>query len=326
MKRNIVIFPVLAIAFIALFANASCASQPAPQPQRPDIHGLISRIEYGGNTAYIFGSMHLGRPEWFPLSPVVEDAIARSDVFAFEVDMALMNSPEALAHIGNLMMLPDGLTLRDVLPPDSFQNFLDSLNVLSTITYEMIANLTPLGATMVITTVEILPLLGIYSEYSVDSYVHAIAAAAGKPVIGLNDIFREINLLFDVPMDIQLTIFDSPADWEEVNWAAEWETIIQDIIDMGIVEAYEAGDVDMIQRAMELSLSDEPTLFEEHFHHTSFHVRCHIFADEIARLLRETEDPTTFFVTMGVGHIIGGNFGKVLTLLEGMGFNVIPLF
>jgi len=145
--------------------------------------------------------MHLGRPEWFPLSPIVEDAIARADVFAFEIDMELMASPEVMLYTGSLMMLPYGLTLRDVLPPDSFQSFLESLEVLPTITYEMIANFTPVGASMVIATVEMLPLMGIYSVYSVDSYVHAIAMAAGKPVIGLNDIFHEIDLLFDVPMD-----------------------------------------------------------------------------------------------------------------------------
>ena len=324
MKRNPVLFPILAMA---VFTLASCASRPAPQPQRPEIHGFISRVAHGENVAYVFGSMHLGRPEWFPLNPIVEDAIARADVFAFEVDMALMNSPEVMAHTASLILLPDGMTIRDILSPDSFQNFLESLELLPTITYEMIANLTPVGASMIIATVEMLPLMGIYSIYSVDSYVHAIAMAAGKPVIGLNDIFHEVDLLFGVPMEIQVTMFDTPADWEEVDWAAaDWETIVQYIVDMGLVEAYEAGNVAMLQSAMGSSVSEVPTPFEEHFHHTNFHVRCHIFADEIARLLRETEEPTTFFVTVGAAHIIGGDFGKVLTLLEDMGFSVVPLW
>ncbi|MCL2193595.1 MAG: TraB/GumN family protein [Treponema sp.] len=322
MKQTPILFPVLALA---VFTLASCASRPAPPPPRPEIHGFISRVEYGQNVAYVFGSMHLGRPEWFPLSPIVEDAIARADVFAFEVDMELMASPAVMAHAANLMMLPDGLTLRDVLPPESFQGFLESLEVLPTITYEMIANFTPVGASMIIATVEMLPLMGIYSIYSVDSYVHAIAMAAGKPVIGLNDIFHEVDLLFGVPMEIQTTMFDNPADWEDVDWTvADWDTIVQYVVDMGLVEAYKAGDAAMLRDALGSALSENPTPFEEHFHHTNFHVRCHIFADEIARLLRETGEPTTFFVTVGAAHIIGGNFGKVLTLLEDMGFNVEP--
>ncbi|MCL2191362.1 MAG: TraB/GumN family protein [Treponema sp.] len=324
MKRNPVLFPILAMA---VFTLASCASRPAPQPQRPEIHGFISRVAHGENVAYVFGSMHLGRPEWFPLSPVVEDAIARADVFAFEVDMALMASPEVMAHTAGLMTLPDGLTLRDVLSPESFQGFLESLEILPTITYEMIANFTPVGASMVIATVEMLPLMGIYSIYSVDSYVHAVAMAAGKPVIGLNDIFREVDLLLGVPMEIQATMFDSPADWEEVDWTtADWDAIVQYVVDMGLVEAYETGDAAMLRNAMGSALSENPTPFEEHFHHTNFHVRCHIFAGEIARLLRETEEPTTFFVTVGAAHIIGGEFGKVLALLKEMGFDVVPLW
>ena len=323
MKKNLAFFPALAIAFLAL---ASCASRPPVTPPRPDIHGFISRVEYGNNVAYIFGSFHLGRPEWFPLSPIVEDAIDRADVFAFEVDMALMSAPEVAAFSNRMMTLPDGQTLEDVLPPDVFENFLRSLEVLPTITYEMIAHLTPVGATMIIAMVELIPLMGIYSAYSVDSYVHAVAAYSGRPVIGLNDIFREIDLLFNVPLDVQMTIFDSPAEWEEVDWAADCEALTQYVIDMGLVEAYEAGSIPMLQRAMGSSISDEPTLFETHFHNTNFHVRCHIFADEIARLLRETEEPTTFFVTVGAAHIIGGDFGKVLSLLGDMGFDVVPLW
>jgi len=323
MKRPLAFFPALAIAVLAL---ASCASRPPVTPARPDIHGFISRIEYGGNVAYVFGSMHMGRPEWFPLSPIVEDAIDRADVFAFEVDMALMASPEVMAHSNRLMMLPDGQTLADVMPPDVFESFLRSIEVLPTITYEMIAHLTPVGANMVIAMVELIPLMGIYFAYSVDTYVHAIAAHSGRPTIGLNDVFREIDLLFNVPMYVQLTMFDTPADWEDVDWAADWEALAQYVVDMGLVEAYKAGDAEMLRGAMALSLSDEPSLFEQHFHHTNFHVRCHIFADEIARLLRETEDPTTFFVTVGAAHIIGGDFGMVLELLEGMGFEVTPLW
>jgi len=328
MKRSLVPPVVLvAILAVAVLTLASCGSRPAAQPQRPEIHGFITRVEYGRNVAYVFGSMHLGRPEWFPLSPVVEDAIARADVFAFEVDMELMASPAVMMHTGVLMTLPDGQTLRDVLPPESFQGFLESLEILPTITYEVIANLTPVGASMVIAMVEMLPLMGIYSIYSVDSYVHAVARAAGRPVIGLNDIFRELDLLLDIPMEIQATMFDGPTDWGEVDWTtSDWDTIVQYVVDMGLVEAYEAGDVDMLRNAMRSALSDEPTLFDEYFHHTNFHVRCQIFADEIARLLRETEEPTTFFVTMGAAHIIGGGFGKVLTLLEGMGFDVLPLW
>jgi len=326
MKRTLVLFPALAIAFLAVSALASCASRPPVTPPRPEIHGFISRIEYGGNVAYVFGSMHMGRPEWFPLSPIVEEAMDRADVFAFEVDMALMASPEAMAYSSYLMMLPGGQTLADVMPPDVFESFLRSIEVLPTITYEMIAHLTPVGANMVIAMVELIPLMGIYFAYSVDTYVHAIALYNGRPVIGLNDIFREFDLLLDVPMDVQLTMFDSPTDWEEVDWAADWEAMVQAVVDMGLVEAYEAGDAAMLHRALASSMSDEPSLFEQHFHHTNFHVRCHIFADEIARLLRETVDPTTFFVTVGAAHIIGGDFGKVLTLLEGMGFEVTPLW
>jgi len=50
MKKSLALLPILAIALIAL---SSCASRPEAVPQRPDIHGFISRVEYGGNVAYV---------------------------------------------------------------------------------------------------------------------------------------------------------------------------------------------------------------------------------------------------------------------------------
>jgi len=326
MRKNPALFVASVTAFLAVAVFAACASRPAPPPANQGIHGFISRVESGGNVAYIFGSMHLGRSEWFPLSPVVENAMARADVFAFEADMALMALPEVSQHMGRLMSLPYGMTLEDVLPPDVFESFVASMEALPNVTYEMIATLTPLGASMVIAIIELMPLMGIYSEYSVDDYVHRFATARGKPVIGLNDVFREIDLVLGVPMDVQLTMFETPAEWEEVDWAADWETAVQGVVDMGLVEAYEAGNIAMFQSAMGTAPDDTASLFEKHMHHVMWHVRCHIFADEIARLLLETEEPTTFFVTIGAGHIAGGDFGKVFSLLEEMGFEVEPLW
>lgn len=311
---------VLALAAIFAASFTSCATAPRQDAVGAGIHGLISRVEYGGNVAYIFGSAHMGRAHWFPLHPVAQDAIARADVFAFEVDMALMTAPEVVLYTQRLMMLPAGMTLQDILPPDTFARLLEYLETFPNVTYEILAPFTPVGALMIITLFELVPLMNVYSGYSVDSYIHAAALARGRPVIGLNDIFREIELLYAVPMYIQQTVFDDFGDFP---------SMAQAVIDMALMEAYEAQDAAMLRSAMSSAMpiyGEEASLYARHLHEVTWQIRSRLFADEIARLLWETQEPTTFFVTIGIGHLIGGDFGNVFSFLGDMGFSVAPLW
>lgn len=300
---------------MALALLLGCATRPAPS-EAEGIRGMISRIEHGGNVAYIFGSAHLGRPGWFPLDPIVEDAMARADVFAFEIDLLEMASPAVLERTMELMMLPEGKTLEDVLPADVFQNFIENLATFPVVTYEMIAQFTPVAALTVIVQAELMPLLGAHFDYSVDLYVVRFALNNGRPIIGLNDTFQELELMFDVPLEIQSYALDDFLDWQ---------SSIEAMSEFQLIEAYEAQDIDMLRHVMSLAFEQEDNPFVQYSRHINFYHRCHIFADEIARLLRETQEPTIFFVTVGIGHLLGDGGGKVFELLADMGFDVAPL-
>ena len=57
-----------------------------------------------------------------------------------------------------------------------------------------------------------------------------------------------------------------------------------------------------------------------------FNYRSTLFAEEIIRLLQETEEPTTFFITVGIGHMIGDDYGNVFNVLENHGFDIVRLY
>jgi len=305
---------LVALALTAL-ALSACASGSRV---RPDIHGMISRVEHGGNVAYIFGSMHSGRANWFPLNPAVEEAMARADVFAFEVDMALMESPEVLMRTQQLIMLPPGTQLRDVLSDEGYARLTRNIGTFPNVRYEHIAGFTPMGALYVISIIEMTDIMGTQTQYSVDNYIHQVALAAGKPVIGLNDIFRGLDLAYGIPMELQREAFDDFEDFRAMS---------ESVADLALAEAYAAQDVARLRAALDAEMSaDSDSALVQHLYHVNFDVRCNIFADEIARLLRETAEPTTFFITVGIGHLVSGGHGQVLDLLEGMGFEVEPLW
>ncbi|MCL2837975.1 MAG: TraB/GumN family protein [Oscillospiraceae bacterium] len=292
--------------------------------ERPQIHGMLTRIEYNDNVAYIFGSMHAGRPNWFPLHPMVEDAMARADIFGFEVDMNEMMdlSEEQLEAIAALQIIPDGLTLEDILPEDVFENFITNFESFSAIglQYEYIATLRPIALTAALEMI-MLALTGTeigIGDHMVDGYIAEFARANDRPIMGFENIVDQAYLLFDVPMELQVYALVDFPDFETMLSYFEGE--------YGLAEAYERQDIDALRAILESGWSSYGDPLMQHMHYIHWDYRDRIYANGIAELLRNTEEPTTFFFTFGISHIMGGNTGIVLYLLEDMGFDVVPLW
>jgi len=298
--------------------------------ERPQIHGKLTRIEYGDNVAYIFGSLHGGEPNWFPLHPMVEEAMRRADVFGFEVDMTQMMDmdEETVEEMLALTLLPDGLTLEDVLPGDVFENFITALESYSVIgiTYEDVANLTPIMVSNIIgiTMLAMAADIEIGIDISVDGYIAAFAQENDKPIIGFEEIMGQTRLLFDVPLEIQAYVLASFLDFDTMMYAL---TAGDEDGDAFLVGAYVNNDIEALRAIWDaVEEVSDANPFTQHNHYIMWNHRCHIYADGIAELLRETEEPTTFFFTFGISHILGGGGGRVLTLLEDMGFEIEPLW
>ena len=323
MTKRFTFFAFVFIVVAAGFSMTSCRATPdsgeaqAPIPAaepEPGIHGNIHRIEYRGNVAYIFGSMHVGRPDWFPLSTVVESAMRRSDVFAFEFDLTQMHQAGLLSL--HYALLPDGQTLVEFLPPDVYETFIANMSTYDSFFYAFMNMFTPMFLSVMVLP-ELLSEMNLYMEYSVDFYLLNFAIQNGRPVIGLNDLHSELSITLNLPRDAQIAVAKATQDRA---------TSLQMTRDLQMAEMYEAQDLDALLE-LRLSLAEGDDAFSLYMIEHIVHARCRIFAAEITRLLRQTGEPTTFFITMGILHIIGGDVDtNVLGLLSDAGFEVARFF
>ncbi|MCL1878632.1 MAG: TraB/GumN family protein [Defluviitaleaceae bacterium] len=308
----------------SFYAEMFFGSLDGQVPENPEIHGMLTRVTYGDNVAYVFGSMHASRPHWFPLADIAEDAMRRADVFVFEVDMVELAdlSDEQRDAIEEMQHLPDGKTLEDILPSDVLENFIEVFETYEIIglTFDNISNLTPVAIMTSLESIMVM-LLGVDLGVTIDSYIANFAEENDLPIIGLNDILNEMEIVFDIPLEIQaLALVDFP----------DFFTMLDSFGEAGIVEIYVEQDIERLRelfRAMrDVQQGNE---YAELMAHNMFYVRSNLFADEIARLLVETDEPTTFFVTVGMGHIIGcdgSGGGMVLQRLRDMDFDVTSLW
>ena len=306
----------------------------APIQDNQGIHGLISVVEYGGNRAYILGSIHIGCYSWYPLSPAVEAAIDRADIFAFEIDLAAEGGPcireddpcegDCMCALLDMIFLRDEETLEDFLPADVFKMFMENLRTYP-INIDAIANLRPTTIVELIMYEIVAPSLGLSSEHSIDIYVFNRAEAMGRPTIGLTDFNDHIAFVTGMPDEYQIATARYFADFEtmmdEIDELAyiyktqDIETLTQ-MVRADLAEAYEAYTAGEISAAG-LALA-------RYWHYTVGNYRSAFFARQIAALLRETEEPTVFFVTVGIAHLT--REVNVFYMLREMGFEVIGLY
>jgi hypothetical protein len=255
-------------------------------------------------TVYLLGSVHLMKKEAYPLSPVIEDAFARSDTVAVEA---------------NINDIGEGTLTK--LRSLGFYGVNDSIaNHVSRETYAYIAaEATRLGfplaalnrqrpwlLAITMSSIELTG-AGYDPRYGIDK--HFLTEAAGKKkVVELESIDYQIDLLAGL------------TDAEQESFLLYALRDLSSLIQQAdiLMAAWKTGDSDGIADMLERSVGDDETL--KVVYRKIMTDRNRNMAAKIAQRLRE---PGTFFVVVGAGHLVG-NTG-IVELLRKQGFTVEQL-
>ena len=115
---------ILALALCGLGSLAATAMAapacPPPPPTAtaqalkaaPRDRGLLWRATREGRSSYLFGTLHVGKPEWRRLGPKTAAALRQADVLALEIDIQDPGVTEALARPRPAARLPEALQQR----------------------------------------------------------------------------------------------------------------------------------------------------------------------------------------------------------------------
>ncbi|MCL1845402.1 MAG: TraB/GumN family protein [Defluviitaleaceae bacterium] len=279
--------------------------------------------------AYLFGALHVGQAHWFPLSDLVEDAIRRANVVVMEIAEPA-GDPEVMAEIrSEIRYLPDGQTLEEFLPEAYYRHLADMVAVWEAC-YDTVNTWRPsyLIGFLEFWLDDVLSVTDVGLETSVDGHIISVAKETGLPIIGLESMAQQLNILFNLPEDAvlaQIRNLEPPL----VTLETRANLGLLSLDEMAY--AYERNDFTSLHNNTALSASiDHYCPSTRYFFDTVVRARTIYYANEIERLLRETEEPTTFFVSVGLGHIInsgaGEQFTDIVELLRLNGFYVEPLW
>jgi len=265
---------------------------------------FLWQIESETATVTMVGSIHVGKPDFFPLPDVFESTFASASALAVEVDIS---NPANIQKTMTLMtekgILPKGETLEARLG-DEVWTRLEEFAAERGTNLVMYSRFKP-GIVAMILVMEEYKRQGYDPELGIDKHFLDAAQAAGKEIRELETIEDQLDLFFAI--DDQL---DDVLMGEMLDQMEDLGSMTDQMIDM-----WKSGDADGLDKFLQEQIGDDEAMIE--FYRSLLDDRNVKMADKIDAWLGEDTD---VFVVVGAGHF-AGEMG-IVKLLEKKGWEV----
>jgi uncharacterized protein len=290
------LFTALALLLLHSPANAQQALKTQTK------HSLW-KVQGASNSVYLFGSIHFLKKEFYPLPKPIEDAYQQSGITVFEVDFEEMKSPEAALKMLKEGKYPEGKTIKDDLPKETY----DKLHAYIAETMGNGSALDSLKPWMIAVTLLGIELqkLGFDPEQGVDHYFAEKARKDKKQVVALETVDLQLELFTGLSKDEQDAMLK-----ETLREIGDFKKIFDDVI-----QAWKTGDTKALDKFIVESMRAHPKI-----HKKLLIDRNKQWADKLEKLLAGSKD---VFVVVGAAHLVGND--SVVDLLSKKRFKVQQL-
>lgn len=263
-----------------------------------------------GSEVYLFGSIHVGKPEFYPLDREVEDVFRASDYLVFEVDPTTVSSPEVMMNMQQQGMLPQGQTLEDVVSADVIADFRRLMANMG-LPADNFMTMQPWLLTLMLTGLQ-MNSLGYLPQYGLESYFMA-EKAASTDILELESIEQQIRLLQSLNAEsfLAYTIEEFDTGKQEIEALIDaWECADKPALSRMLFEDFEDATMSASERA------EMDALWE------ALYVGRNIaMAEKISSFSKLPKGQ--YFIVVGSAHLVGEN--SVIEHLREAGFQVSPV-
>lgn len=266
--------------------------------------------------SYIVGTYHLAPASFVESIPGANRILVSVDQVCGEVDMNEINSTENMQKMMEAMMLPEGQSLSDILTSEEMDKLnaylrkILGVDLTNPMIAEQMGKMTPVSLS---TTLELMTYMketpGFNPAALIDEYFQKEAIKKGKPIIGLETVDFQIQILYkSSTLDRQKEGLFCSIDKEE-----EYSKLKKEL-----TEAYFAQNIEELQAVMEQEYDIACGDIEE----TEKEMELVLYGrneDWIKKMPAIMSEKSTLFV-VGAGHLPGDR--GVLKLLKDNGYKV----
>ena len=249
-------------------------------------------------TSYLMGALHVLTPEYYPLSPRIEQAFAASKVLIEEADLDELNDPATTKGLMGKAMLTDGRTLEQLIPGDLFAKVMERADKLG-LPRMAVQRMKP-WLVAISLTAPTLQAAGFKPEHGVDKHFFDRAKKSGMPHRALETLAFQFDRLDQLSPVLQEALLRSTI--EEID--AQVSSI------KSMAEAWSRGDVAAIEKLVPAATAPE------------LHQR--LLVERNAAWVSAVDDcvkqQTPCFIVVGAAHLVGPD--SLVAMLQKKGYKV----
>jgi uncharacterized protein YbaP (TraB family) len=303
----------LGALLLAAVTGQAAAQQSCPDPASSMLWEVTGPgLGAGKATLHLFGSIHLGKPEFYPLHPTIEAAFRAADTLVFEIDPQSAADPQVAMRMQLRGMLPAGQTLDDVVSPEALES-LQGVLARYGIPLGNFMTMKPWLLTLMLANVQASS-LGYSAQHGLESYFIA-QKAPDTEIAQLETIDQQVDMLDG--LDPELLLGYSLQDFDD--GAAEMEALIS---------AWRCADKpalseQLFSELLAIEEAADPTerAGMEDLYKRLYSDRNKVMADGIDAFIKTGAG--NWFVVVGSAHLLGE--GSVVELLQNRGYTVTPV-
>ncbi len=201
------LFSLLAPALNAQNIGDGAADATATQaiPKR----GALFKIRAADHTLYLFGTIHVGRDDFYPLEPQVMQALAQSTKLALEIDP--LGDPAVIQKaMAQYAFYANGKTSAADIGP-RLRARLEPLLQRYGMQYNAVANCKPWMLSVILAIAEF-SFKGYQGALAVDAHLSKLAQDQQIPVLELESMDSQMALFGKLPMAQQIKMLEDSVD------------------------------------------------------------------------------------------------------------------
>lgn len=281
------------------------AAAVAPEPiSTPECKGekrpVLWKVKGLKNTVYLFGSIHLGRPDFYPLLPAVESSFDRSRHLVVEIDTTSDAFRKDVARFMASSRLPEGRSVRDVLSPGVYRRLTEEVDRLG-LPFDSFERLRPWVSAVTLLAMK-LQSMGYMPDFGADRYF--LDRAEGKDIRELESFGEQVRL------------FESIGEERFLAYTL-LSLNVMELKSGQMISAWRCGDLKTLQKILFEDLDSNVLDNVMEIYEKFFFERNRKMADKIKTYLQKEGD---YFVVVGAGHLVGDR--SVVDLLQAEGYQI----
>ena len=269
-----------------------------------ELSNFFWQVEKGDVEVSLCGSVHLMKPEVYPLREEIEQAFENADALVLEFDINQIDLTKLQELISSQGLFQGEESLEDVLAAEYYAKLGKELAEYR-YQIESVKNQKPWYMTMTLSSLRVSE-LGYTAEGGTDLYF-AQRAQGQKEILQLETAEAQFELLSSMPDSLQIEYLQEVIDQRE-EFNQQTEELMQSWID---------GDEETMYRLMNEELKGKPELAD--YYDKIFTERNIVMTDKIEKYL-EGETEKKYFVVAGSGHFLGED--GIVSLLRERGYTV----